>query len=234
MRHLNRGRKLKRTSSHKKALLRGLATSLFEHKKISTTEAKAKELRPYAEHLITKAKHALQREKQGLLPEGQTIDIHNRRIVFKHIKVKAVVQELFDTIAPLVADRPGGYTRIIKTGQRRGDGSRTAIIELVDWSAPQDGATSFKSKKKTKSKAKVSKKELKPITKTEETKPVVIEEIETAISEEVVTEVAEESVVVSEVQDEIVAESAEETVIETQQENIEEKPTEEENKESKE
>ena len=142
MRHLKSGRKLKRTSSHRKALLRNMATSLFEHKKVFTTEAKAKELRPYAEALITKAKHALVNEKQGLLPEGQKVDIHNRRVVARHIFSKAVLQELFDTIAPLVEDRPGGYTRIIKTGFRRGDAGRTAVIELVDWSAPQDGAVS--------------------------------------------------------------------------------------------
>jgi len=148
MRHLKSGRKLKRTSSHKKALLRILATSLFEHKKIATTEAKAKELRPYAERLITKAKHALQREKQGILPDGQTIDVHNRRIVYRDIRNKAVLEELFDTIAPMVEDRPGGYTRIVKTGFRRGDGGRTAIIELVDWSSPQDGAVGLKGKKR--------------------------------------------------------------------------------------
>jgi large subunit ribosomal protein L17 len=149
MRHLKSGRKLKRTSSHKKALLRTLATSLFEHKRIATTEAKAKELRPYAERLITKAKHALLREKQGLLPDGQTIDIHNRRIVYRDIRNKGVLEELFDSIAPTVEDRPGGYTRIIKTGFRRGDGGRTAIIELVDWAEPQDGAVGLKGKKRT-------------------------------------------------------------------------------------
>ena len=150
MRHLVEGRKLGRTSSHRKALLRNLATALFEHKKLATTEAKAKELRPYAEQLITKAKKALHREKNGLLPEGTTIDIHYRRVVGRDIRNKAVLQELFDTIAPLVADRPGGYCRITKTGTRRGDASKTAIIELVDWSAPQDGAYSLKSKKKGK------------------------------------------------------------------------------------
>ncbi len=171
MRHLNKGRKLKRTSSHKDALMRTLATSLFEHKRIATTEAKAKELRPYAEQIITRAKRAIQKEKQGLLAEGQTIDVHSRRIVYKDIKNKAVLQELFDTIAPLVAERPGGYTRIIKTGTRRGDGGRTAIIELVDWSAPQDGAVDFKSKKKRRTK-KVDKIKVKK----EKTAPVVAEE----------------------------------------------------------
>lgn len=128
--------------------MRNLATALFEHKKIATTEAKAKELRPFAEALITKAKHALLKEKQGLLPEGQKVDIHNRRIVARLISNKAVLQELFDTIAPMVEERPGGYCRVIKTGFRRGDAGRTAIIELVDWAAPQDGAFSTKAKKK--------------------------------------------------------------------------------------
>ena len=148
MRHLKAGRKLKRTDSHKKALMKALATALFEHKKIATTEAKAKELRPYAEKLITRAKHALQREKAGSLPEGQKVDIHNRREVGRYIRNKAVLQELFDAIAPAIEDRPGGYTRIVKTGTRRGDGGRTAIIELVDFSAPVDGAASIRGKKK--------------------------------------------------------------------------------------
>ncbi len=152
MRHGKRGVKLNRTSSHRKALMRSLATALFEHKRIATTEVKAKALRPYAERLITKAKHALAREKQGLLPEGNTVDVHNRRVVFKEIKNKAVLQELFDAIAPAVESRNGGYTRVIKTGQRRGDGARTAIIELVDWAAEQDGAVSIKPKKKSKPK----------------------------------------------------------------------------------
>ncbi len=153
MRHLVKGRKLKRTASHRKALLANLATSLFEHKKITTTLAKAKELRPYAEHLITKARTALMRERQGLLPEGHTVDVHNRRIVGRVIRKKAVLQELFDAIAPVVESRNGGYTRIIKLGTRRGDAARLAVIELVDWSAPQDGAFSTKSKKKAAKKA---------------------------------------------------------------------------------
>lgn len=150
MRHLNKGRKLKRTSSHRKALLNNLATALFEHKKILTTEAKAKELRPFAEQLITRAKHAYHNENAKQLPDGQTIDIHNRRIVSRYIKRKAVLQELFDAIAPVIAERPGGYCRIIKVGNRRGDGGKTAIIELVDWSNPVDGAASIKKRKKQK------------------------------------------------------------------------------------
>jgi large subunit ribosomal protein L17 len=204
MRHLHKGRKLKRTSSHRKALLKNMASSLFEHKRISTTVAKAKELRPYAESLITKAKHALANEKAGTLPEGQTIDIHNRRIVGKHIEVKAILQELFDTIAPMVADRPGGYTRITKTGFRRGDAGQTAVIELVDWSAPQDGATSKKGKKKAapKKKTATAEVEAKP-KKSKKTTDVVEEAAPVAVVTEapvvVETPVVEEAPVVAEV-----------------------------------
>jgi large subunit ribosomal protein L17 len=196
MRHLKSGRKLNRTSSHRKALLRTLATSLFEHKKIATTEAKAKELRPYAERLITKAKHALLREKQGLLPEGQTLDIHNRRIVYRDIRNKAVLEELFDTIAPMVEDRPGGYTRITKTGFRRGDGGRTAIIELVDWSAPQDGAVALKGKKRTAQK------------KEKTVKEQIVEDFEDDIEDTVAVEEATEETPVEDMKAEEPAEEA--------------------------
>ena len=208
--HLRKGRKLKRTSSHRKALLRNLATSLFEHKKIETTLAKAKELRPYAEHIITRAKHALAREKQGILPSGQTIDIHNRRIVNKDIKRKAVLQELFDTIAPTVENRAGGYTRIIKTGFRRGDGGASAIIELVDWSAPQDGVVSLKAKNKAKRpKAAKPKEEVKHVAETKHEKaitPVVVEETVAAPVVEVDHIVESEAILAPEVTPEASAE----------------------------
>ncbi len=161
MRHLVSGRKFNRTKSHREAMFKNMATSLFEHKKLHTTEAKAKELKAYAETLITKAKHALAREKQNLLPAGQTIDIHNRRIVAKAIRNKAVLQELFDAIAPAVEARNGGYTRVVKTGTRRGDAGRTAIIELVDWATPQDGTVSNKPTKKKAAKNKTKKSQTK-------------------------------------------------------------------------
>lgn len=119
--HNRAGRKLKRTASHRKALLANLATSLFEHKRIVTTEAKAKELRRFAEPLITRARHAQANEKNNRLTAGQTKDIHNRRIVARVIRKKAVLEHLFETIAPLVEQRNGGYLRIVKLGQRRGD-----------------------------------------------------------------------------------------------------------------
>ena len=222
MRHLVSGRKLKRTSSHRKALLNNLATSLLEHKHIDTTLAKAKELRPFVEHLITKAKHAIIREKQGLLPQGQTIDIHNRRIVGKFLTTKAVLQELFDNIAPTIGDRNGGYTRIIKTGFRYGDGGATARIELVDWSAPQDGAISTKSKRKPSRRspaptAKTRKEKNEEIVKSEEVK-----ESEIVATEEIVENIQVEDIVTNEVPvveepkvEEVVAEvapKAEETI----------------------
>lgn len=199
MRHLVKGRKLKRTASHRKALLANLATSLLEHKKVTTTEAKAKELRPFVERLITKARTALMRERQGLLPDGQKIDIHNRRVVARIIRKKAVLQELFDAIAPVVESRNGGYTRIVKLGTRRGDAARLAVIELVDWSAPQDGTISTKSKKKgAKKTQKAAKKpETKPVeTIQKEEKPAeTTEEIKTIAEDEVIEEkVIEEKV----------------------------------------
>ena len=139
MRHGYAGRKLKRTASHKRALMANMATSLFEHKRLVTTLAKAKELRPFAEQLITRARNAHRSEKAGTITG---VDVHNRRMVGRFIKNKGVLQELFDTIAPLVAERDGGYTRITKLGLRRGDASETAMIELVDWSNPQDGRSS--------------------------------------------------------------------------------------------
>ncbi|MFP4370397.1 MAG: 50S ribosomal protein L17 [Candidatus Kapaibacterium sp.] len=250
MRHNLKGRKLKRTSSHKKALMSALATALFEHKKISTTEAKAKELRPYAEGLITKAKKALAREKQNLLPEGQKIDIHNRRLVGRQIHNKAVLQELFDNIAPAVEDRPGGYTRIIKTGFRRGDAGRTAIIELVDWAAPQDGTVSLKGKKKRKPKPapkaapkpEVAEKEQEKlqdaeeeITKAVEDQPKAEEKPEAAASESTEAPAEEPKAEETPAEEEKAEEpKAEETKAEEKEENkAEEKPEEEKKDEDK-
>ncbi len=150
MRHLKSGRKLKRTASHRRALLCNMATSLLQHKRLKTTEAKAKELRPFVERLITKAKNAYLAEQNNQLPNGQTVDIHSRRVVGRYIRDKAVLQELFDTIAPVVESRPGGYARIVKTGVRFGDGARTAMIELVDWAEQADGRASLGRKKKRK------------------------------------------------------------------------------------
>lgn len=118
MRHGKKFNHLGRTASHRKALLSNMACSLIEHKRINTTVAKAKALRVYIEPLLTKAK------------EDTT---HNRRTVFSYLQNKEAVTELFRTIAPKIAERNGGYCRIIKTGFRLGDGADTAMIELVDF-----------------------------------------------------------------------------------------------------
>lgn len=109
-------RKLGRDSSARKALLRGIVTSLFQHERIETTEAKAKELRKVAEKMLTLAKRG---------------DLHARRQVLAYMMDEGVVKKLFDEIAPKYTDRQGGYTRIIKTGVRQGDAAPMVIIELV-------------------------------------------------------------------------------------------------------
>ncbi|MFI3295327.1 MAG: 50S ribosomal protein L17 [Rikenellaceae bacterium] len=118
MRHGKKINHLGRQASHRKALMANMACSLLEHKRISTTLAKAKALRTYVEPLITKSK------------EDTT---HSRRIVFSYLKNKEAVSELFRTVAPKIADRPGGYTRILKTGFRKGDAAEMCFIELVDF-----------------------------------------------------------------------------------------------------
>ena len=117
MRHRAKGRQLSRTSSHRRALLNNMASSLFEHGRIITTEAKAKELRPLAEKLITLARRG---------------DLHARRLVERRIKSRETLSRLFSEIGPRFAARPGGYTRILKLGHRPGDGADQARIELVE------------------------------------------------------------------------------------------------------
>ena len=118
MRHGKKFNHLGRTASHRRALLSNLAISLITHKRINTTVAKAKALQKYVEPLLTKSK---------------TDDTNNRRVVFSYLQSKEAVTELFRTVAPKIANRPGGYTRIIKTGFRLGDGADMAMIELVDF-----------------------------------------------------------------------------------------------------
>lgn len=123
MRHGNKNNNLSRTASHRKALLSNLGSQLITYKRITTTLAKAKALRTYIEPLITKTKHT----------ESKEVIMHNHRIVFSYLNDKAAVKELFTVIAPKVAGRPGGYTRIIKLGARVGDNAEIAMIELVDF-----------------------------------------------------------------------------------------------------
>ncbi|OGU10810.1 MAG: 50S ribosomal protein L17 [Ignavibacteria bacterium GWB2_35_12] len=224
MRHQVRGRKLNRTASHRKALMKNLATSLFEHKHVKTTLAKAKELRPFAEQLITKAKKALQNEKSGLLAEGQKVDVHSRRVVGRDIRNKAVLQELFDTIAPLVEERPGGYCRITKLGTRRGDGGEAAIIELVDWSAPQDGTVSLKARKKAMAKKAESKKRGKKAKKTES---------EEAHETEVAEDKVDKKAIKPKMPEKPIAETEEEEVADESADTSEEEPKDESGDEEK-
>lgn len=125
MRHRNAHRKLGRDTSHRTALLRNQAEALLRHEKIETTVPKAKELRPYVERLITIAKRGVKAND----PKGVTLSA--RRLVMRDVLNETVVTKLFDELAPRFADRPGGYTRILKLGHRRGDAAEIAQIELL-------------------------------------------------------------------------------------------------------
>ncbi|MBQ7254277.1 MAG: 50S ribosomal protein L17 [Bacteroidales bacterium] len=133
MRHNRSINHLGRKSGHRKAMLSNMACSLIMHKQIETTLAKAKALRMYVEPLITKSK------------DDST---HSRRTVFSYLKQKEAVSELFRVVAPKIGDRPGGYTRIVKTGFRQGDAADMAIIELVDFNEAALAATEKKAAKK--------------------------------------------------------------------------------------
>jgi len=116
MRHRAKGRQLSRTATHRSAMLRNMVTSLFAHGRVVTTEAKAKELRPYAEKLITLARRG---------------DLHARRLAERKVRDRETLSKLFTDIGPRFAARPGGYTRILKLGHRPGDGADLARIELL-------------------------------------------------------------------------------------------------------
>ena len=130
MRHGKKIIKLGRKSAHRKAMLGNMAVSLFEHKRITTTSTKAKALKIFVEPLITKSKNDT---------------VHNRRICFSKLRNKHGVKILFDEISKKVADRPGGYTRIIKLGNRLGDNASMAMIELVDFNNIYNGISSNES-----------------------------------------------------------------------------------------
>ncbi len=135
MRHNKAVNHLGRKSGHRKAMLANMASSVIMHKRITTTVAKAKALKPYLEPLVTKSK------------EDTT---HNRRVVFSYLKDKDAVSELFRTIAPKVADRPGGYLRILHLGFRQGDAADMALVEFVDFNeAALAGTTKKETKKAT-------------------------------------------------------------------------------------
>ncbi|MEY2793164.1 MAG: hypothetical protein RJA76_1156 [Bacteroidota bacterium] len=194
MRHGKKFNHLGRTSSHRAALLSNLASSLILNKRIETTVAKAKELRKYVEPLITKSK---------------TDNTNNRRVVFSYLQNKEAIKELFGIISEKVASRPGGYTRIIKLGNRLGDNAEVCFIELVDFNETMLAAAAEKGAKTRRSRRGGAKKEA-------EAAPVVVAET----AEEPSAEVVEEEVAVA----------AEETAApaeEVQEEPASEEPTEE-------
>ncbi len=166
MRHGKKINHLSRTKEHRKALLTNMASSLIMHKRINTTLAKAKALRVYIEPVITKSKNNT---------------THSRRIVFGYLQDKYAVKELFGEVAGKVADRPGGYTRILKTGNRLGDNAETAIIELVDYNeymlaAKEDKAGKSKSRRSRRGKGAGAKAKT-AVENTEETLDEATEEV---------------------------------------------------------
>ncbi|MEZ4825830.1 MAG: 50S ribosomal protein L17 [Bacteroidia bacterium] len=186
MRHGKTFNHLGRKAAHRNALLKNMAISLIEHKKITTTLAKAKELRKFVEPLITKAK-------------AKNDTLHSRRVVFSYLQNKEAVKELFGVIADRVGDRPGGYTRILKIGNRPGDNAEMAFIELVDFNeyAADKASGSGKRKKRRRKSGSGTGKETTttPVAETTE----VVEVIEDA---EEVVESAEEQVETAEVSSE--------------------------------
>ncbi len=188
MRHNKKVNHLGRKSAHRKAMLANMASSLIQHKRISTTLAKAKALRMYVEPLITKAK---------------SDTTHSRRVVFSYLQDKEAVSELFREISAKIADRPGGYTRILKTGTRLGDNAEMCIMELVDYNeamlAGKDDAA--KSKKRRSRRGTGKKDEVAAPVKakaTEKAKPAEKKEVKVVEDVEPVEEVVEETVVETE------------------------------------
>ena len=135
MRHLNAGRKLNRTSAHRKALFRNLVTSLIEHEQVRTTDAKAKELRRIADRIITLGKRG---------------SLHARRQAAAYVRTRAAVKKLFDEVAVRFRERPGGYTRVIKLGHRHGDAAPMSVIELTDRGATAEAEAERKRERRRK------------------------------------------------------------------------------------
>ena len=192
MRHGNKINHLGRKTSHRKAMLQNMACSLIENKRISTTIAKAKTLRVFVEPILTKAK---------------TDSTHSRRVVFSYLQNKEMVTELFREVAPKIANRAGGYTRIIRTGYRLGDNAEMCMIELVDYNELYNNDNA---KKTTRRSRRGGKKE-------DNATVEATESTETVIEEAVVVENVAEEAVVETVVEEVVAEEApvEVAVVET-------------------
>jgi len=230
MRHGKKVNHLSRQTGHRKSMLANMACSLIEHKRIITTVAKAKALKQFVEPLVTKSK------------EDTT---HNRRIVFAYLRNKYGVTELFREVAAKVGDRPGGYTRIIKMGNRLGDNADMAMIELVDFNELYNGGKKEEKKGRTRrAKAKATPTEKTPAPVVEEVKEVapVVEEVtpveEVAPVVEEVTPVVEEAPVVEtptlEVEEAPVAEVEEAPVAEVEESPADETPEAPADEESKE
>jgi large subunit ribosomal protein L17 len=227
MRHGKKFNHLGRKPAHRKAMLSNMASSLIMEKRISTTVAKAKALRKYVEPLLTKSK---------------TDDTNSRRVVFSYLQNKESVSELFNEVADKIASRPGGYTRILKTGHRLGDNADMCVIELVDYNeALLTEAKPEKAKTRRSRRGKSGSTEEKPAAKATDTVEAVTETVEDAVVEEeqAVEDVATEETVEEEVPaveaeeektpqvEEVIAEEATETVEETPEEVIAEEAVEE-------
>lgn len=218
MRHGKKVNHLGRTAPHRKALMANMASSLIIHKRITTTLAKAKALRTYVEPLITK---------------GKDSTTHNQRTVFAYLKDKEAVKELFTVVGTKVSSRPGGYTRILKVGNRMGDNAEMAFIELVDFNEYFQGfGTDKKDAKKTrrgrsKSSATATPKVSAPVAEV----PVVAEEVESVVIEETpaaVENMVEETTTTETVDIAQVEDATAETVTETEtEESTDNTPSEE-------
>lgn len=221
MRHNKKFNHLSRTSAHRKAMFSNMAASLIIHKRITTTVAKAKALRSYVEPLITRSK---------------TDTTHNRRVVFSSLQNKVAVAELFREVAIKVAERNGGYTRILKIGARSGDNAEMCIIELVDYNLNLLEAKEADTKKTRRSRRGGKKKDdtkskLDKTTETtvekEETDVEAIENTVEEVKETVAEETVAEEIVEVEEQPEAVTESKEEEKVEEKQEEVVEEKVEE-------
>ena len=178
MRHGKKFNHLGRKKGHREAMLSNMANSLIEHKRIFTTVAKAKALRGYVEPLITKAK---------------SDSTHNRRIVFSYLRNKQGVNELFSTVADKVGDRPGGYTRILKTHNRLGDNAEMCMMELVDFNEMMLEVKAKEGKSKSSGKKRTRRGGAKKAAPVAAAADVVAEEVDVAEAPEAVEEVAEET-----------------------------------------
>ncbi len=212
MRHGNKVNHLGRKTGHRKAMLQNMACSLIEHKRITTTIAKAKTLRVFIEPLLTKSK---------------TDSTHSRRVVFSYLQSKEAVTELFREVAPKIATRDGGYTRIIRTGYRLGDNAEMCMIELVDFNELYNNNAGKKTTRRSRRGGKAS--EGATAVATEETTTAVVEETPVAevVEETPVVEVVEEAPAAEVVEEAPAAESTEEANTATEEEKTEEEKTEE-------